>query len=125
MYAVQVFGPGATQATVYSAVAKPLVEFVCSGLNGAIFAYGQQRSGKTHTLYGTLGIASDEGACVCVCVCQECVQRDFLVRFLAVRALCRRTTFTVRCSVLVQGSSRGLLKAFGVRCSAKVSLTSL
>jgi hypothetical protein len=48
----RVFGAGATQAEVYSAV-DPLVQSVLSGYNATVFAYGATGSGKTHTMMGT------------------------------------------------------------------------
>ena len=47
------FGPGSTNADVYSAVADSIVETALGGYNGTIFAYGQTASGKTHTLMGS------------------------------------------------------------------------
>lgn len=57
----RVFGPQATQATVYEEAAKPIVKDVLSGYNGTIFAYGQTSSGKTHTMEGTIGDETFEG----------------------------------------------------------------
>ena len=48
-----VLGEAATQADVYDAVGRPVVESVCAGVNGAILAFGQTSSGKTHTIHGT------------------------------------------------------------------------
>ena len=41
------------EADVYDAVGRPVVESVCAGVNGAILAFGQTSSGKTHTIHGT------------------------------------------------------------------------
>nr|XP_019579634.1 PREDICTED: kinesin-like protein KIF15 isoform X2 [Rhinolophus sinicus] len=41
-----------TQESVFSAVAKGIVESCMSGYNGTIFAYGQTGSGKTFTMMG-------------------------------------------------------------------------
>nr|XP_002713252.3 kinesin-like protein KIF15 isoform X2 [Oryctolagus cuniculus] len=41
-----------TQESVFSAVAKSIVESCMSGYNGTIFAYGQTGSGKTFTMMG-------------------------------------------------------------------------
>lgn len=54
----RVFTPGDTTATVYSAVAGPILESVLMGFNGTLFAYGQTASGKTHTMMGS---AEDPG----------------------------------------------------------------
>ncbi|KAM5291962.1 kinesin-like protein KIF15 [Ctenodactylus gundi] len=47
-----VAGMDATQESVFSAVAKNIVECCMSGYNGTIFAYGQTGSGKTFTMMG-------------------------------------------------------------------------
>lgn len=49
------FQPESTQSDVYDTVAKPIVEGVINGFNGAIIAYGQTGSGKTHTMLGPSG----------------------------------------------------------------------
>ncbi|OQR92364.1 kinesin-like protein [Achlya hypogyna] len=41
------------QTTVYTDVARPLVDQAFQGYNGTIFAYGQTGSGKTHTMMGS------------------------------------------------------------------------
>lgn len=41
-----------TQESVFSTVAKGIVESCMSGYNGTIFAYGQTGSGKTFTMMG-------------------------------------------------------------------------
>ena len=48
-----VLGEAATQSDVYDAVGRPVVASVCAGVNGAILAFGQTSSGKTHTIHGT------------------------------------------------------------------------
>ena len=48
-----VFGEGDGNANVYSAAAKPVVSAVLRGINGTVMAYGQTRSGKTHTMSGS------------------------------------------------------------------------
>eukprot|EP00747_Dinoflagellata_sp_TGD_P074095 gnl/TRDRNA2_/TRDRNA2_158183_c0_seq2.p1 gnl/TRDRNA2_/TRDRNA2_158183_c0~~gnl/TRDRNA2_/TRDRNA2_158183_c0_seq2.p1 ORF type:complete len:688 (+),score=100.96 gnl/TRDRNA2_/TRDRNA2_158183_c0_seq2:63-2126(+) len=52
------FQPESTQQDVYQAVARPIVDGVISGFNGAILAYGQTGSGKTHTMLGPGGAAA-------------------------------------------------------------------
>ncbi|XP_045712877.1 kinesin-like protein KIF15 isoform X1 [Phyllostomus hastatus] len=47
-----VAGMDATQESVFSTVAKGIVESCMSGYNGTIFAYGQTGSGKTFTMMG-------------------------------------------------------------------------
>ena len=46
------FDAAATQADLYEAVGKPLVQSVLEGFNAGIMAYGQSGSGKTHTMFG-------------------------------------------------------------------------
>ena len=48
-----VFGPDASQLEVWRPTVKPLVEFVLSGCNASVFAYGCTGSGKTHTMVGS------------------------------------------------------------------------
>ena len=50
LYERQVFPPSATQADVYAAAVRPIVEDVLAGYNGTVMAYGQTGAGKTHTL---------------------------------------------------------------------------
>eukprot|EP00933_Yihiella_yeosuensis_P052495 TRINITY_DN50589_c0_g1_i1.p1 TRINITY_DN50589_c0_g1~~TRINITY_DN50589_c0_g1_i1.p1 ORF type:complete len:683 (+),score=109.26 TRINITY_DN50589_c0_g1_i1:39-2087(+) len=50
-----IFQPESSQADVYCTVARPIVEGVINGFNGAIIAYGQTGSGKTHTMLGPSG----------------------------------------------------------------------
>lgn len=48
----QVYGPTAQQKQIYDRTAAAIVESVCEGYNGTIFAYGQTGAGKTHTMEG-------------------------------------------------------------------------
>jgi len=48
----QVYGPKAQQKQIYDRTAAAIVESVCEGYNGTIFAYGQTGAGKTHTMEG-------------------------------------------------------------------------
>ncbi|KAK2572377.1 Kinesin-like protein KIF3C [Acropora cervicornis] len=54
----KIFSPQASNAEVYNAVGKPLVDAVFSGFNGTLMAYGQTGTGKTHT------VMSSDGMCV-------------------------------------------------------------
>mmetsp|Transcript_21446 Transcript_21446/g.42097 ORF Transcript_21446/g.42097 Transcript_21446/m.42097 type:complete len:1132 (-) Transcript_21446:312-3707(-) len=47
-----VFGPYSSQAEVYSAAIRPVVEEVLLGYNCTVFAYGQTGTGKTFTMEG-------------------------------------------------------------------------
>ena len=49
----------ASQRRVYEAVCAPVVEAVMAGFNGAVLAYGQTGTGKTHTL---LNLGKGHGA---------------------------------------------------------------
>jgi len=55
------FGPGASQDDVYDTVAGPVVNRVLDGYNGAVLAYGQTGTGKSHTM-GILSRVESEGA---------------------------------------------------------------
>ncbi|KAH8067668.1 hypothetical protein JL721_7363 [Aureococcus anophagefferens] len=45
------FGPEASQADVFDAVAAPVVDAVAAGgAHGTVFAYGQTGTGKSHTM---------------------------------------------------------------------------
>ncbi len=56
-----VFGEESTQRQVWEKTVQPLVDFVLSGCNASVFAYGCTGSGKTHTMVGT---ASSPGVMV-------------------------------------------------------------
>lgn len=47
-----VFADNAGQNVVYDVAAKRVVDAFCQGFNGAIIAYGQSGTGKTHTMGG-------------------------------------------------------------------------
>ena len=49
----RVFDAAAGNEDVYKAVAQPVVRAALRGINGAVAAYGQTSSGKTHTMRGT------------------------------------------------------------------------
>ena len=47
-----VFGPGATQKTVFNSAVTPTLNEVLKGYSCTIFAYGQTGTGKTYTMEG-------------------------------------------------------------------------
>ncbi|GJQ64971.1 KIF6 [Trypoxylus dichotomus] len=49
----KVFDQLSTQDEVFNTVAKPIINSVFNGFNGAIFAYGQTGSGKTYSITGS------------------------------------------------------------------------
>lgn len=49
----RIFDDSATQADVYEATTKPLIDNVLDGYNATVFAYGATGCGKTHTISGT------------------------------------------------------------------------
>ncbi|KAF1955095.1 kinesin family protein-like protein [Byssothecium circinans] len=49
----RVFDENTTQADVYEATTKPLLDSVLEGYNATVFAYGATGCGKTHTITGT------------------------------------------------------------------------
>ena len=51
------FDGDSTQAELYEATARSIVDAVGSGYNGTILAYGQTGSGKTHTMRGGISVA--------------------------------------------------------------------
>ena len=51
------FDGDGTQAEVYEATARSIVDAVGSGYNGTILAYGQTGSGKTHTMRGGISVS--------------------------------------------------------------------
>uniref|UniRef100_K3WGA2 Kinesin motor domain-containing protein n=1 Tax=Globisporangium ultimum (strain ATCC 200006 / CBS 805.95 / DAOM BR144) TaxID=431595 RepID=K3WGA2_GLOUD len=57
----QVFGTKSTQAEVYTATAKPLVESALRGYNCTCFVYGQTGTGKTFSMEGVPGDAEYAG----------------------------------------------------------------
>ncbi|KAF1328333.1 Kinesin-related protein 3, partial [Globisporangium splendens] len=57
----QVFGTKSTQAEVYAATAKPLVESALRGYNCTCFVYGQTGTGKTFSMEGVPGDAEYAG----------------------------------------------------------------
>jgi kinesin family protein 18/19 len=50
----RIFDENASQAEVYEASAKPLLDSVLDGYNATVFAYGATGCGKTHTITGTV-----------------------------------------------------------------------
>ncbi|KAJ0406057.1 hypothetical protein ATCC90586_002939 [Pythium insidiosum] len=57
----QVFGTASTQADVYAATAKPLVDAALRGYNCTCFVYGQTGTGKTFSMEGVPGDAEFAG----------------------------------------------------------------
>ncbi|GLD99392.1 hypothetical protein PINS_up008111 [Pythium insidiosum] len=57
----QVFGTVSTQAEVYAATAKPLVDAALRGYNCTCFVYGQTGTGKTFSMEGVPGDAEFAG----------------------------------------------------------------
>eukprot|EP01059_Diplonema_ambulator_P004857 TRINITY_DN14599_c0_g1_i4.p1 TRINITY_DN14599_c0_g1~~TRINITY_DN14599_c0_g1_i4.p1 ORF type:complete len:193 (+),score=51.39 TRINITY_DN14599_c0_g1_i4:40-618(+) len=51
-----VLGMASTQEEVYDASCKSVLDSVLNGYNGAVVAYGQTASGKTHTMTGAGGV---------------------------------------------------------------------
>lgn len=58
----RVFGPAASQAAVFDAIGRPLVERAVhrAGSNGLLFAYGMTNAGKTYTICGKGGGTGDD-----------------------------------------------------------------
>ncbi|RZC36842.1 Kinesin and/or SCP-1 domain containing protein, partial [Asbolus verrucosus] len=50
----RVFGEEASQAEIYNVVVYPLIDYIISGYNCTVFAYGQTGTGKTHTMIGSI-----------------------------------------------------------------------
>lgn len=50
----RIFDENSSQAEVYEASAKPLLDSVLDGYNATVFAYGATGCGKTHTITGTV-----------------------------------------------------------------------
>ncbi|KAG9394191.1 centromeric protein E [Carpediemonas membranifera] len=46
------FDTNSTNTDVFNSIAKPIIDGTLEGINGAIMAYGQTSSGKTHTMKG-------------------------------------------------------------------------
>ena len=71
----RVWGTTGSQAQVYEEGARPIVDAVLQGYNGAIVAYGQTGSGKTHTMLGPGGaLGADEAE---QGLCPRCVRALF------------------------------------------------
>lgn len=56
-----VYGPLATQQSLYDEVVRPLVASVLEGFNGCVFAYGQTGTGKTFTMEGVRSDQEQKG----------------------------------------------------------------
>ena len=66
-----VLGPSASQADVFAAVGKSIVDEVIAGKNACLLAYGSTGSGKTHSLVGSgggIGSSGDDAGLLPRCV---------------------------------------------------------
>ncbi|OAF67291.1 hypothetical protein A3Q56_04968 [Intoshia linei] len=54
----KVFGPNATQDSIYHSICEPLIDSCLKGYNATIFAYGQTGSGKTYSMGTCFDICS-------------------------------------------------------------------
>ncbi|PRW20706.1 kinesin KIF3B [Chlorella sorokiniana] len=95
------FGPEATQAEVYDAMAAPLVESALAGYNATLFAFGQTGTGKTHTMEGITagGSGSASAAPPELPAAAGIIPRAFRHIFAAIGASADQT-FLVRASML-------------------------
>lgn len=48
------YPPSTNQETIYTEIARNMIDDVLNGYNGTIFAYGPTGSGKTFTMYGDI-----------------------------------------------------------------------
>jgi len=76
---------GTSNAEVYAALARPLVQSVLQGYDAVVFAYGQTASGKTYTLSGDeagneAGITSRAVQDLFQGIRQGSAQREYLLR---------------------------------------------
>ena len=68
------YDENSTTDRIYSEIAYPLVEGVCEGYNGTIFAYGQTGCGKSFTMQGIIDPPTQKGViprlykCVSFCL---------------------------------------------------------
>ncbi|CAL8123332.1 unnamed protein product [Orchesella dallaii] len=85
-----VFPMLSTQADVYNAVARPIVQNVLEGYNGTIFAYGQTGTGKTFTMEGLNEVPELKGI----------IPNSFAQIFTSIAKAAEGQRFLVRCSYL-------------------------
>ncbi|ODN06197.1 Kinesin-like protein KIF3A [Orchesella cincta] len=85
-----VFSMISTQADVYNAVARPIVQNVLEGYNGTIFAYGQTGTGKTFTMEGLNEVPELKGI----------IPNSFAQIFTSIAKAAEGQRFLVRCSYL-------------------------
>ena len=81
----RVFDASSDNRQVYEATTKRIVRDVVEGVNGAVFAYGQTSSGKTHTMRGSddePGVIplAVEDVFACVREGRDNTRREFLIR---------------------------------------------
>ncbi len=85
----KVYGVNSTQDQVFQETAMPIVESVCQGYNGTIFAYGQTGTGKTFTMEGDFQTDVNKGI----------IPRSFDLMFSLIKGT-YNTNFLIRCSYL-------------------------
>ena len=85
----KVYGQDSTQELVFQETAMPIVESVCQGYNGTIFAYGQTGTGKTFTMEGDF----------CTDINKGIIPRSFDLMFSLIQGT-YNTNYLIRCSYL-------------------------
>ena len=83
------YGMDSTQEQVFQETAMPIVESVCQGYNGTIFAYGQTGTGKTFTMEGDFETDINKGI----------IPRSFDLMFNIIKTT-YNTNFLIQCSYL-------------------------
>ena len=83
------YGMDSTQEQVFQETAMPIVESVCEGYNGTIFAYGQTGTGKTFTMEGDFETDINKGI----------IPRSFDLMFNIIKTT-YNTNFLIQCSYL-------------------------
>ena len=83
------YGVTSTQEQVFQETAMPIVESVCQGYNGTIFAYGQTGTGKTYTMEGDFQTDINKGI----------IPRSFDLMFSLIKGT-YNTNFLISCSYL-------------------------
>jgi len=83
------YGVSSTQEQVFQETAMPIVESVCQGYNGTIFAYGQTGTGKTFTMEGDFETDINKGI----------IPRSFDLMFNIIKTT-YNTNFLIQCSYL-------------------------